>query len=88
MANIKSAMKRAKTNEKARLRNKAVRTNLKTAMKNFDVAVEAGDQAKAQEAYAFAAKKLDMAAARNVLHKNSAGRKKSSMAKALNKMSV
>ena len=47
MANIKSAIKRAKTNEKARLRNKAVKTNLKTTIKKFDAAVAEGDQAKA-----------------------------------------
>ena len=46
MANIKSAIKRAKTNEKARLRNKAVKTNLKTSIKKFDAAVAEGDQPK------------------------------------------
>ena len=88
MANIKSAMKRAKTNEKARLRNKAVRTHLKTAVKNFDAAVAGGDKAQAEESYRLAAKKLDMAVTKKVIHKNAASRKKSSLAKALNQMSV
>ncbi len=86
MANIKSAIKRAKTNEKARLRNKAVKTGVKTAVKKFYVAVEDGDQQTAALAYAEASKKLDKAASKNVLHKNSAARKKSTLANALNAM--
>ncbi len=86
MANFKSAIKRAKTNEKARLRNKAVKTNLKTEMKKFQAAAAEGDMTKAQEAYNQAAKKLDQAAAKNVIHKNSASRKKSSLAKTLKDM--
>lgn len=86
MANIKSAIKRAGTNEKARLRNKAVKTNLKTTIKKFDAAVATGEVSEAQAAYNEAAKKLDMAAKKNVIHKNSAARKKSSLAKALNQM--
>ena len=86
MANIKSAIKRAKTNEKARLRNKAVKTNLKTEMKKFQAAAAEGDMTKAHEAYNQAAKKLDQAAAKNVIHKNSASRKKSSLAKTLKDM--
>ena len=86
MANFKSAIKRAKTNEKARLRNKAVKTNLKTEMKKFQAAAAEGDMTKAQEAYNQAAKKLDQAAAKNVIQKNSASRKKSSLAKTLKDM--
>ncbi len=86
MANIKSAIKRAGTNEKARLRNKAVKTNLKTTVKKFDAAVATGEVEAAQAAYNEAAKKLDMAAKKNVIHKNSAARKKSSLAKKLNQM--
>ncbi len=88
MANIKSAMKRAKTNEKARLRNKGVRTNLKTVMKNFEVAVAGNDKAQAEEAFRLATKKLDMAVTKNIIHKNSAARKKSSMSKALNNLTA
>lgn len=88
MANIKSAIKRAGTNEKARMRNKAVRTNLKTSIKKFDAAVAEGDVEKAQAAYNYAAKKLDQAVAKHVIHKNAASRKKSALAKALNKVSA
>lgn len=86
MANIKSAMKRAKTNEKARLRNKAVKTNLKTTVKKFYAAVESGDKAQAEEAFRLAVKKLDMAVTKHVIHKNSAARKKSTLARTLNEM--
>ncbi len=86
MANIKSALKRAKTNEKARMRNKAVRTGIKTVSKKFFAAVETGDAAQAQEAYNLAAKKLDQAAAKGVIHKNAAARKKATLANAMNKM--
>lgn len=88
MANIKSAMKRAKTNELARQRNKAVRTNLKTVVKQFHAAVEAGDVEKAQTAYRYAAKRLDQATAKHVIHKNAASRKKSELARALNKVTA
>lgn len=88
MANIKSAIKRAKTNEKCRIRNKAVRSNLKTTVKHFDAAVVEGDASKAQEAYNLAAKRLDKAVAKHVIHKNVASRKKSAMAKALNQVTA
>ncbi|MEF9918771.1 MAG: 30S ribosomal protein S20 [Eubacterium sp.] len=88
MANIKSAIKRAKTNEKARLRNKSVKTNLKTTVKKFEVAVAEGNQTEAQEAFRLAAKKLDTAVTKGVMHKNAAARKKSTLARALNSMTV
>lgn len=86
MANIKSAMKRAGTNEKARLRNKMVKTNLKTSIKNAEAAIEAGDKEKAEQAFRLAVKKTDMAVTKGVIHKNAAARKKSSLAKAMNNM--
>lgn len=86
MANIKSAIKRAKTNEKARMRNKSTKTFIKTCTKKFYAAVESGDKEAAQQAYSLTAKKLDQAAAKNVIHKNSAARKKSTLAAALNAM--
>jgi len=86
MAQIKSAMKRIKTNEKARLRNKAVKTGLKTTLKNFNEAVEAGDKEKATVAYNTAVKKLDQAVTKGIMHKNSAARKKSTIARAFNSM--
>ncbi|MBC3798533.1 30S ribosomal protein S20 [Acetobacterium paludosum] len=88
MANIKSAMKRAKTNEKSRLRNKAVKTNLKTSVKKFDLAVEEGNVEAAQEAFRLATKKIDMAATKGILHKNTAARKKSTLARIINEMTA
>ncbi|MFE0376008.1 30S ribosomal protein S20 [Streptomyces inhibens] len=81
MANIKSQMKRIKTNEKARQRNKAVKSALKTSIRRTREAVEAGDLQKATVAQAEAAKKLDKAVSKGVIHKNAAANKKSALAK-------
>ncbi|MFD7918189.1 30S ribosomal protein S20 [Streptomyces sp. NPDC059740] len=81
MANIKSQMKRIKTNEKARQRNKAVKSSLKTAIRRTREAVEAGDLQKATAAVAEAGKKLDKAVSKGVIHKNAAANKKSALAK-------
>ena len=84
MANIKSQIKRIKTNEKARLRNKAYKSELKTAIRRTREAVAAGDAAKAQEAAAYASRKLDKAVSKGVIHANQAANKKSALAKAVN----
>ena len=81
MANIKSQIKRIKTNEKARQRNKAVKSELKTAIRRTREAVASGDATKAAEAQKVAAKKLDKAASKGVLHKNNAANKKAALAK-------
>ncbi|MGP3990037.1 30S ribosomal protein S20 [Streptomyces sp. 3N207] len=81
MANIKSQIKRIKTNEKARQRNKAVKSELKTAIRRTREAVAAGDTEKALEAQQLAARKLDKAASKGVLHKNNAANKKAALAK-------
>jgi len=81
VANIKSQIKRIKTNEKARLRNKAVKSELRTAIRRTREAVEAGDAGKAVEAQRAAARKLDKAVSKGVIHKNQAANKKSAMAK-------
>ncbi|MFI9718329.1 30S ribosomal protein S20 [Streptomyces sp. NPDC052396] len=81
MANIKSQMKRNKTNEKARLRNKAVKSSVKTAIRSAREAIAAGDAEKAVAAVRLAGKKLDKAASKGVLHKNAAANKKSALAK-------
>ncbi|MGP3976856.1 30S ribosomal protein S20 [Streptomyces sp. 8N114] len=81
MANIKSQIKRIKTNEKARQRNKAVKSELKTAIRRTREAVAAGDAEKALEAQQLAARKLDKAASKGVLHKNNAANKKAALAK-------
>ena len=80
MANIKSQLKRIKTNEKARQRNKAVRSRLKTAIRRFHEAVESGDTVKAQEHARTATRLLDKAASKGVIHKNQAANRKSAVA--------
>lgn len=77
MANIKSQKKRVGTNAKAQVRNKAVRSSLKTAVKRVEKAVESGDKAVAAEQAAAACKELDIAASKGVIHKNQAANRKS-----------
>ncbi len=81
MANIKSQIKRIKTNEKARLRNKSVRSSLKTAVRKFREAADAGDAATATVALKDASKMLDKAASKGVIHANQAANRKSALAK-------
>jgi small subunit ribosomal protein S20 len=83
MANIKSQMKRNRQNEVRNARNKAVRSELKTRMKKSLAASEAGD-GDAAEVYRQAQKRIDMAASKGVLHKNTAARRKARLAKRLN----
>ncbi len=86
MANIKSQIKRNRQNIAAHERNKAVRSRVRTQIKKFRAAVEAGDKAAAEAAYVVATKELDKAATKGVLHANNAANKKSRMAKALNSL--
>ena len=81
MANIKSQIKRIRTNEKARQRNVAVRSALKTTIRRFRTAADSGDAAAAAAALQVAAKALDKAASKGVIHKNQAANRKSGMAK-------
>ncbi|MHA6621031.1 30S ribosomal protein S20 [Pseudonocardia sp. DLS-67] len=81
MANIKSQIKRVKTNEKRRLRNKSVKSSVRTAVRQFREAAEAGDTEKAVELQRTAARALDKAASKGVIHKNQAANRKSAMAK-------
>ena len=76
MANIKSQIKRNRQNEKARLRNKAVRSELKTRVKAAVTTAESGAETT-PEALRLAIKRIDKAAAKGVIHKNAAARKKS-----------
>lgn len=80
MANIKSQMKRNRTNEKARQRNKAVKSALKTSVRRFHEAVAAGDVAAAQEHASVVGRQLDKAASKGVIHKNQAANRKSAIA--------
>jgi small subunit ribosomal protein S20 len=81
VANIKSQIKRIGTNKKATERNKAVKSEVKTAVRATREAVVAGDKDKATTALALAAKKLDKAASKGVIHKNQAANRKSAIAK-------
>ncbi len=81
MANIKSQIKRNRQNEKRRLRNKAVKSSLKTAVRSFREAAAAGDPEKAGAALREASRKLDKAASKGVIHKNQAANRKSAIAK-------
>ena len=81
MANIKSNIKRIGTNRKAEARNKAVRTELKSAIRAAREAVESGDKAAASAAVAHATRKLDKAVSKGVVHKNQAANRKSAIAK-------
>ena len=84
MANIKSQIKRNKQNEAARLRNKAVKSELKTDIRRFREAVAGDDHAgRGHRASAPRRKLLDKAASKGVIHANQAANKKSAMAKAV-----
>lgn len=88
LPNIKSAKKRVLVIQKKTLRNQMIKSAIKTAIKRFEAAVEGGDKKAAQEALAFAIKKLDQAVAKGVLHKNTVARKKSQLAIKLNNMAA
>ncbi|MBI0063521.1 30S ribosomal protein S20 [Bifidobacterium polysaccharolyticum] len=84
MANIKSQKKRVITNEKAHLRNKEVKSTIKTSVRSVRNAVDAGDKEAAQAAYQVAARRLDKAAGKGVIHRNQAANRKSGLANAVN----
>ncbi|MCK0117501.1 SSU ribosomal protein S20P [Isoptericola sp. CG 20/1183] len=86
MANIKSQIKRIKTNEKARLRNKTVKSELKTHIRKVRAAVAAGDKEAATAALQTATRKLDKAASKGVIHANQAANRKSAIAKAVDSL--
>lgn len=81
MANIKSKIKRIGTNEKARQRNVAVKSELKTHVRKVREAIAAGDKSAAETALKTASTKLDKAASKGVIHENQAANRKSALAK-------
>jgi small subunit ribosomal protein S20 len=81
VANIKSQIKRNTTNEKRRLRNKSVKSALKTSVRSFREAAASGDKDAVNEALRAASRKLDKAVSKGVIHKNQAANRKSAMAK-------
>ncbi|NHM30382.1 30S ribosomal protein S20 [Neobacillus terrae] len=84
MPNIKSAIKRVKTSEDRNAQNTTAKSAMRTAVKKADAAVVNNDSAVAKEVFAEAARKLDKAAAKGLIHKNAAARKKSRLAKKIN----
>ena len=81
MANIKSQIKRIRTNEKRRQRNLAVKSELKTLVRKTREAVEAGDKEAAIGALRVASRKLDKAVSKGVIHRNQAANRKSKLAR-------
>jgi small subunit ribosomal protein S20 len=84
VANIKSQIKRIRTNEAARQRNKGVKSSLKTAVRNFRTTAESGDREATLAALTAASRQLDKAASKGVIHANQAANKKSAMAQRVN----
>jgi small subunit ribosomal protein S20 len=85
MANIKSAEKRARTAKIRTARNRSYKSTIKSATKKFDLALNEGDMEQAKAAFVKAEKQLDRAASKGIIHKNTASRKKSKLARKLNK---
>jgi small subunit ribosomal protein S20 len=83
VANIKSQIKRNRQNEKARMRNKAVKSSLKTAIRKYNEALQAGDLGSAETLMRDASRKLDKAVSKGVIHKNQAANRKSAISKRL-----
>ncbi len=88
MANIKSQIKRNKQNEKRRLRNKSVKSALKTAVRKFHGGSASGDLETATALMRDASRKLDKAVSKGVIHKNQAANRKSAIAKKLAQLSA
>ncbi|MFD6894333.1 30S ribosomal protein S20 [Rhodococcus sp. NPDC060086] len=86
MANIKSQVKRIRTNERSRLRNQSVKSSLRTAIRSFREAAAAGDKDKAGELLVSTSRQLDKAVSKGVIHANQAANKKSALAKLANKL--
>lgn len=86
MANIKSQIKRIRTNERNHARNKSVKSALKTAIRKVREAIAAGDKTLAAGNLQTASRKLDKAVSKGVIHRNQAANKKSALAQAINKL--
>jgi small subunit ribosomal protein S20 len=88
MANIKSAQKRIKVTKAKTIKNRMIKSALKTVIKKFEATVVAKSADEAKVAYVRAAKSLDMAASKGIIHKNMAARKKSRLAAKLNALNA
>lgn len=88
MANLKSAIKRVRVNEDSRVRNKAVKTNMRTHIKQVEQLVEENDVANAQAAFNTATKVIDQAVQKGVVHKNNGNRQKTKLAKKIREITA
>ncbi|MED3548921.1 30S ribosomal protein S20 [Cytobacillus praedii] len=88
MPNIKSAIKRVKTSEARNAHNATVKSSMRTAVKKVEAAIVTNDSAAAKGTFADAASKLDKAAAKGLIHKNAAARKKSRLTKKMNALNA
>ncbi|KOP83511.1 30S ribosomal protein S20 [Cytobacillus solani] len=88
MPNIKSAIKRVKTSEARNAHNATVKSSMRTAVKKVEAAIVTNDAAAAKNTFAEAARKLDKAAAKGLIHKNAAARKKSRLTKKMNALNA
>lgn len=88
MPNIKSAIKRVKTSEARNAQNATVKSSMRTAVKKVEAAIVTNDAAAAKGTFAEAARKLDKAAAKGLIHKNAAARKKSRLTKKMNALNA
>jgi len=86
MPNVKSSSKRVLLSQKAAAKNRSARSLIKTNIKKFDAATAAGDRDNAEQAFRTAVKTVDRAATKGLIHKNKAARRKSALARKLNKM--
>ena len=86
MANIKSAKKRILVTKKKEMRNKSIKSKVKTLVKKVEAAVEAGNKAEAEEALKVAISEISKAASKGIYHKNTASRKVARLSKAVNRM--
>jgi small subunit ribosomal protein S20 len=84
VANIKSQIKRIRTNDEARLRNKSVKSSLKTAIRHFRATAQTGDAAATEQALRSASRQLDKAVSKGVIHRNQAANKKAAMVQRAN----
>ena len=85
MPNTESAKKRLRQNDKRRVHNRAIKSNMRTSIRRVREAVAAGDIEKAQSEFRVATKKLDRASSKNVIHKNTAARTKSRLSQLIKK---
>ncbi len=84
MPNIRSAAKRARQSEKRELRNKRIKSLVKTSIRRFEEALQSGDEEEAKNKFNSAIRQIDKATAKGILHKNNAARKKSSLSRRFN----